>query len=66
MITTWKWFCFDDDFSRQAIKAGGVLAVPGPVVVNSQANQSTMQSPALTEQAHKDLATFAAKWGGTP
>src|SRR6185369_521821 len=35
------WWYFDDDFCRQAIQAGGVLGVPGPVVVNSQANQST-------------------------
>ena len=59
-----RWWCFDDDFSRQAIDKGGVLAVPGPVVVNSQANQST--SGVLAAQAQKDLATFAAKWGGTP
>jgi GT2 family glycosyltransferase len=60
------WFCFDDDFCRAAIKAGGVLGVPGPVAVNSQANQSTSRSQALTEQAHRDMETFAAKWGGTP
>lgn len=59
-----RWWCFDDDFNRQAIDKGGVLAVPGPVVVNSQANQST--SGVLAEQAQKDLATFAAKWGTTP
>ena len=60
------WFYFDDDFSRQAIDKGGVLAVPGPVVINSQANETTMRSPVLMEQALKDQETFAAKWGTTP
>ncbi len=60
------WFYFDDDFSRQAIQAGGVLGVPGPVAVNALASQRTMRSQSLQEQVHKDMATFAAKWGGTP
>ena len=55
-----RWWYFDDDFCRQAIQAGGVLGVPGPVVVNAQANQST--SGVLVEQAEKDRATFEAKW----
>jgi hypothetical protein len=55
-----RWWYFDDDFCRQAIRAGGVLGVPGPVVVNAQANQST--SGVLVEQAEKDRATFEAKW----
>lgn len=59
-----RWWAFDDDFSRQAILAGGVLAVPGPVVVNAQANASTVGT--LRNQAEKDLETFAAKWGGMP
>ena len=60
------WWAFDDDFSRQAILAGGVLAVPGPVVVNSAANVVTANSAVLSEQAERDLKTFAAKWGGMP
>lgn len=55
-----RWWYFDDDFSRQAIQAGGVLGVPGPVVINSQANQST--SGVLVEQAEKDRQAFEAKW----
>jgi GT2 family glycosyltransferase len=57
------WF-FDDDFSRQAIKAGGVLGVPGPVVVNALATQSTVGE--LAEQTVRDRDTFVAKWGGLP
>jgi hypothetical protein len=59
------WF-FDDDFSREAIKAGGVLAVPGPVVINSLATESTRGNPVLIEQTERDRETFVAKWGGTP
>ena len=55
-----RWWYFDDDFNRQAIDAGGVLAVPGPLVINAQAVQST--SGVLAEQAQKDRATFEAKW----
>ena len=55
----WWWY-FDDDFNRQAILAGGVLAVPGPLVVNAHANSTT--HGALAEQAERDRATFEAKW----
>jgi len=57
------WF-FDDDFSRLAIKAGGVLGVPGPVAVNALATQSTIG--ALAEQTERDRETFVAKWGELP
>jgi hypothetical protein len=56
-----RWWYFDDDFCRQAIGKGGVLAVPGPVVVNAHANSST--HGVLAQQAEKDRATFEAKWG---
>lgn len=56
-----QWWYFDDDFSRQAIQAGGVLGVPGPVVLNSAANTSTVG--VLREQTEKDRAAFEAKWG---
>ena len=55
-----RWWYFDDDFNRQAIDAGGVLGVPGPVAVNAQANTST--TGALTAQAEKDRIAFEAKW----
>lgn len=59
-----RWWFFDDDFCRQAIDAGGVLAVPGPLVINAEAVQST--TGVLAEQAQIDQATFEAKWGGLP
>lgn len=55
-----RWWFFDDDFCRQAIDAGGVLAVPGPLVINAEAVQST--TGVLAEQAQKDQVTFEAKW----
>lgn len=54
------WWYFDDDFNRQAILAGGVLAVPGPLVMNALANTTT--SGVLAEQAERDRQTFEAKW----
>lgn len=59
------WF-FDDDFNRAAIDAGGVLAAPGPLVINAYAVQSTMQSEVLQDQTVRDRETFVAKWGGMP
>lgn len=55
-----RWWFFDDDFNRQAIDAGGVLAAPGPLVVNANAVESTVG--ALAEQAERDRATFEKKW----
>jgi hypothetical protein len=60
------WWFGEDDFSRAAIDAGGVIAVPGPMVINAHAVESTAQSPVLTELAEKDRAAFVAKWGGMP
>ncbi len=57
-----RWWFFDDDFCRQAVDAGGVLAAPGPLVINAHAVQST--TGVLAEQAGKDRATFEAKWAG--
>lgn len=57
-----RWWYFDDDFDRTARLGGGVLQVPGPLVVNSLANSTT--GGALAEQAARDQATFAAKWAG--
>jgi hypothetical protein len=61
-----RWFYFDDDFNRRAIDLGGALAVPGPLVVNANAVESTAASPVLTAQAEKDRLTFIEKWGGMP
>jgi hypothetical protein len=57
-----RWWYFDDDFNRQAIFAGGVLAVPGPLVLNAAANTTTVG--VLAEQAGKDRAAFESKWFG--
>jgi len=55
-----RWWYFDDDFNRQAIDAGGVMAVPGPLVINANAVEST--TGVLAEQAELDRKTFEAKW----
>jgi glycosyltransferase involved in cell wall biosynthesis len=55
-----RWWFFDDDFNRQAIDAGGVLAAPGPLVINANAVQST--AGVLAEQAEADRVTFEKKW----
>jgi hypothetical protein len=57
-----RWWYQDDDFCRSAIDAGGVLAAPGPLVINAHAVQST--TGVLAEQAERDRATFEAKWAG--
>jgi len=55
-----RWWYFDDDFNRQAIDAGGVIAAPGPLVINALAVQST--TGVLAEQAMADRETFEKKW----
>lgn len=55
-----RWWYGDDDFCRQAIDAGGVIAAPGPLVINALAVQSTVG--VLAEQAELDRKTFEAKW----
>ncbi len=55
-----RWWWFDDDFNRQAALVGGVLAAPGPLVINALAVTTTVG--ALAEQAELDRKTFEAKW----
>ena len=55
-----RWWWGDDDLARQAILAGGVLGVPGPVCVNAEAVSTTVG--ALAMQAAKDRETFEKKW----
>jgi hypothetical protein len=55
-----KWWYQDTNWDWEARQAGGVLSVPGPVVVNALANTTT--KGVLAEQALKDKAAFEAKW----
>ena len=57
-----KWWYQDTDLDLQARLAGGVLSVPGPQVINAQANTTTRG--ALAEQAGRDREAFEAKWAG--
>jgi GT2 family glycosyltransferase len=55
-----RWWYQDTDLDFQARQAGGVLSVPGPRVINANANSTTVGE--LAEQAQKDRAAFEAKW----
>jgi GT2 family glycosyltransferase len=55
-----RWWYFDTDLDLRARQAGGVLSVPGPQVVNSRANSTTVGL--LAGQAQADHGAFAAKW----
>lgn len=59
-----RWWWQDTDIEWRLALAGGVLIVPGYVTKNVGANSST--HGVLAEQAAKDRATFAAKWGYNP
>lgn len=61
---TMRWWYFDTDFEIRAREAGGVLAVPGPQVVNSKANSSTVG--VLAEQAGRDRERFKEVRGFLP
>lgn len=57
-----RWWYFDTDLDLRARQAGGVLSVPGPRVLNAQANSTTVGP--LAEQARRDQQAFEAKWAG--
>lgn len=59
-----KWWFSDTDWDFRARQAGGVLTVPGPIVVNTGANSSTFG--ALAEQAGRDRRTFIEIHGSAP
>jgi hypothetical protein len=62
------WWWSDTDLDWQARLMGGMVMVgsPGLLVTNRLPNDHTQHVPGLAEQAGKDRATFAAKWGGNP
>jgi hypothetical protein len=59
-----RWWWFDTAWDWSARAAGGMLIVPGPTVVNSKANSSTVG--VLAEQAGRDRRRFAEIYGGNP
>ena len=59
-----KWWWGDTDFEWQATLAGGVLIVPGPLVINEHADSTTHGE--LMEQAGRDGVQFQVKWGQRP
>jgi hypothetical protein len=59
-----RWWWGDTDFEIHARNNGGVLAVPGPQVANSKANQST--TGVLAEQAGRDREMFKQIHGSLP
>jgi glycosyltransferase involved in cell wall biosynthesis len=61
-----RWWWGDTRFDFEARRAGGVLHVPGPQVVNARANQATNANPALGEQAGRDRAMFEQIEGRCP
>lgn len=60
------WWYGDDDLDWRARQQGGALLVPGLAVEHHCPNSSMHERPQLQEQAGRDRATFAAKWGRTP
>lgn len=60
------WWYGDDDLDWRARQAGGAVLVPGCPVLHLAPNGYTAAHPDLQEQAGRDRAVFAAKWGATP
>jgi hypothetical protein len=60
------WWYGDDNLDWEAREKGGALLVPGLAVEHRCPNGSMYERPELQEQAGRDRATFAAKWGRTP
>src|SRR5690349_13846488 len=60
------WWWFDSDLDFRLRQSGGTVLIGTHPVANAQPNHYTNVKPELGEQAGRDRATFAAKWGGTP
>lgn len=60
------WWWFDTDFDIRLRHHGKTVLIGTHPVPNSQPNYYTAVKPELGEQAGRDRAAFAAKWGGTP
>lgn len=58
------WWYGDTQFDHLARRSGGVAIIPGLRTGNVHANSTTVG--ALAEQAGRDRATFARKYGGVP
>lgn len=61
-----QWWWFDTDLDWQGRVNGGFVMVGGYPVPNVHPGQYTNERPSLGEQAGRDRAAFAAKWGWTP
>lgn len=61
-----RWWWCDTDIDWQARARGGTIIAPGAIATNQLPNAWTNAKPELGEQAGKDRAAFAAKWGSNP
>lgn len=59
------WWC-DTHLDWLARQAGGMVMLPGPVVVNERPNDFTVHKPELAERAGADGEVFAQIWGWRP
>lgn len=61
-----RWWAGDDGIGQEACARGGRLVVPGLAYEHHHPDQSTAANPTLSEQTHRDMATFREKWGFAP
>lgn len=60
------WWWGDTDFDWRARAAGGMVIIPGPVVINERPNDFLTSIPALGEQAGRDTEMFTQIHGWRP
>jgi hypothetical protein len=61
---TMQWWYSDNDLDLQCRRAGGTIAVPGPIPVHLHPSEQTVTDAVLSAQAHQDAITYNAKWAG--
>jgi glycosyltransferase involved in cell wall biosynthesis len=61
-----EWWWVDTDLDWQARTRGGMVILPGPVVVNERPNDFTVNRPELGQRAGEDGKAFAEIWGWRP
>lgn len=61
-----RWWWQDTTLDWDARLAGGMVLAAGPVAQNTRPNEYTYSYPGLGDQAGRDRARFAEKWGWVP
>jgi GT2 family glycosyltransferase len=61
---TMRWWYSDNDLDLRCRRAGGTIAVPGPIPRHLHPGVQTNSDVELSAQAHRDAVVYDTKWAG--